>query len=80
MRGDFLDLAKTFENGRSQAVRLPKKYRIDGDEVYIHKFKDVIMLIPKKTGWGIIEAATVYFTEDFMEDRNQPKPQNRNEL
>ena len=29
--------AKLFENGRSQAVRLPKEYRFNGDEVAINK-------------------------------------------
>ena len=29
--------AKLFENGRSQAVRLPKEYRFNGDEVIINK-------------------------------------------
>ena len=30
-------IAKIFMNGRSQAVRLPKEYRFDTDEVYITK-------------------------------------------
>ena len=30
-------LAKVFQNGRSQAIRLPKEYRVDVDEVYIEK-------------------------------------------
>ena len=39
--------AKLFENGRSQAVRLPKEYRFDGDEVAINKIGDVVILMPK---------------------------------
>ena len=42
-----MELAKLFENGRSQAVRLPKKYRFSGDEVIIQKLGEAIMLIPK---------------------------------
>ena len=30
-----MDVAKIFENGRSQAVRLPKEYRFDTDEVFV---------------------------------------------
>lgn len=32
-----MDSAKLFYNGRSQAVRLPRNYRFDSDEVYIKK-------------------------------------------
>ena len=32
-----METAKLFMNGRSQAVRLPKEFRFDGDEVYIKK-------------------------------------------
>lgn len=75
-----MDLAKTFKNGRSQAIRLPKKYRIDSDEVYIKKYGNIIMLIPKNTDWKILEIATTYFSDDFMEDRKQSKTQERTNL
>lgn len=39
--------AKIFENGRSQAVRLPKEYRFSEDEVLISKVGEIVMLIPK---------------------------------
>ena len=38
--------AKLFENGRSQAVRLPKEYRFEGDEVRINKIGDIVILVP----------------------------------
>ena len=38
--------AKLFENGRSQAVRLPKEYRFNGDEVAINKVGDIVILMP----------------------------------
>ena len=41
------DTAKVFMSGRSQAVRLPKAYRFDTDEVPIEKVKDGILLRPK---------------------------------
>ena len=44
--------AKLFENGRSQAVRLPKECRFEGDEVMINKVGDVVFLIPKDNEWG----------------------------
>ena len=36
--------AKLFENGRSQAVRLPKECRFRGKEVYIRKYEDIVIL------------------------------------
>ena len=44
--------AKVFETGRSQAVRLPKEFRFDTDEVYIEKEGNRVILIPKpKVTW-----------------------------
>jgi antitoxin VapB len=72
-----MDKAKIFQNGRSQAVRLPKKYRVDNTEVYIKKFEDIIMLIPKDSGWKVMEDSLKYFSKDFMKERNQPGGQER---
>lgn len=43
--------AKVFENGRSQAVRLPKEYRFSSDEVLINRVGDVVLLMPKDSKW-----------------------------
>lgn len=42
-----MDTAKLFKNGRSQAVRLPKKYAFAGKEVNIKKLGGIVLLIPK---------------------------------
>ena len=41
------DVAKVFENGRSQAVRLPKEYRFDTDEVFVSREGNKVILSPK---------------------------------
>jgi antitoxin VapB len=41
-------LAKLFKNGRSQAVRLPKEFRFEGDEVSIRRSGKKVILEPKK--------------------------------
>ena len=46
-----METAKIFENGRSQAVRLPKKFRFDENEVYVQKLGDAVILIPKDASW-----------------------------
>jgi antitoxin VapB len=41
-----VDTAKLFQTGRSQAVRLPKAFRFEGDEVYIKRVGNGVLLIP----------------------------------
>lgn len=75
-----MKVAKIFENGRSQAVRLPKEYRFQADEVNVNKVGDIIMLIPKKSKWNSMIDSIDMFTEDFMAERNQGKNVKREEL
>ena len=67
-----MDTAKVFNNGRSQAVRLPKAYRFDADEVYITKVGDIVVLSPTRKGWALLAEGVERFTEDFMAERRQP--------
>lgn len=73
--------AKLFENGRSQAVRLPKEYRFNGDEVAINKVGEAVILLPKDNRWSGFLSSLDLFTDDFMEDgRGQPAAQERESL
>jgi len=72
--------AKLFTNGRSQAVRLPKECRFSGDDVYIKKFENMVILLPKDDPWSSLIDSLDQFSDDFMEDRNQPSEQAREEL
>ncbi len=69
--------AKLFKNGQSQAVRLPQEFRFKGDEVYIRKLGDAVILLPKNNPWGTLFASLDLFSEDFMKKRTQPKAQKR---
>ena len=60
--------AKIFENGRSQAVRLPKECRFNTDEVVVNKIGDIVMLTPKTNKWNSFMQATDMFSEDYMEN------------
>jgi len=66
--------AKVFENGRSQAIRLPKEFRFDDEEVFINKVGDVVMLIPKECKWKGFLKSFAMFTEDFLRDENSGIP------
>ena len=73
--------AKLFENGRSQAVRLPKECRFSGNEVAVNKIGDVVILIPKENKWAGFLASLDMFSDDFMSDgRQQPELQDREAL
>jgi antitoxin VapB len=43
--------AKLFQNGKSQAVRLPKEFRLGGDRVYIKRVGNAIVLLPYDSTW-----------------------------
>ena len=75
-----MKVAKIFENGRSQAVRLPKEYRFNVNEVNVNRVGDIIMLIPKKSKWNSLIESLDMFTGDFMGFRNQGKVEKREKL
>ena len=64
--------AKLFKNGQSQAVRLPKEFRMSGNEVYIKKQGEAIILLPKENSWAPLFSSLNHFTKDFKIERNQP--------
>ena len=72
--------AKLFENGRSQAVRLPKECRFRGKEVYVRKYEDIVVLFPKESPWAPLLNSLDRFTDDFMAERNEPEQQERKSL
>lgn len=79
--GMRMTTAKIFENGRSQAVRLPKEYRFTEDEVIISKVGEIVMLIPKSLKWTGFLQGLELFSEDYLsEGRNQQAEQERDTL
>jgi len=72
--------AKLFENGRSQAVRLPKQCRFSDEEVNVNKIGDIVMLIPKDSKWQGLLTSLDLFTEDYMEQRVQGEVEERKKL
>jgi len=72
--------ARLFINGRSQAVRLPKDYRFSGSDVYIKKHQGLVMLIPMDDPWASLVNSLEQFTDDFMNTREQPEQQSRENL
>ena len=65
--------AKVFQSGNSQAVRLPKEYAVQADELRIRKIGDRLVLSPVHDRWSAYRESLGLFTEDLFEDgREQP--------
>jgi len=60
-----------------QAIRIPKKMRIDDDKVYLKKVGNTLYIIPYHDPWRNLIESTDSFTSDFMNERKQPDQQKR---
>ena len=76
-----METAKIFENGRSQAVRLPKKCRFNTDEVIVQQLGDAVILVPKESLWQTVMAGLDGLTSDvFADGRDQGVQKERENL
>ena len=75
-----MDTARIFQSGRSQAVRLPKEYRLDGKEVIVRHFGNGVVLLPIDRSWATLELALQGFESGFMLQREQPEAEEREEI
>lgn len=75
-----MQTAKLFNNGRSQAVRLPKELRFSGEDVYVRKIGNMVILLPKDDPWSPLVSSLDQFSDDFMNTREQPSQDVREEL
>jgi len=77
-----METAKLFKNGRSQAVRLPRKFSLPGEEVYVKKVNGVVMLIPKdEDPWKPLVDSLDKFSDDFFNfSREQGALEKRKEI
>ena len=61
-----MEIAKIFQSGNSQAVRLPKEFRFPGNEVGIKKIGKIAILYPIDAKWDIFMTGLNSFSDDFM--------------
>ena len=76
----MMETAKIFENGRSQAVRLPKKFRFNVDEVVVQQLGEAVILVPKESMWRTFIDGLEGFTSDIFEDGRDQGTQGEREL
>ena len=63
-----METARVFTNGRSQAVRIPKEYRFQTDEVFINKIGDALVLTPVLALASAFDKGAAMLTADFLAD------------
>lgn len=74
-----METAKLFQNGRSQAVRLPKAFRFEGQtELFIQRDGDRVILSPasRPSIERLIEALEAF---EAFPDRQQPRKADKRE-
>ena len=66
--------AKIFRSGNSQAVRIPKEFQLEGEEVEIQKKGNMLVLRLKKASWDSLFESLEHFTDDFMTHGRKQQP------
>jgi len=62
-----MDTAKLFWSGRSQAVRLPKDFRFEGEEVRIRRHGNAVILEPIAHDWAWLDDVIGPLDDDFVQ-------------
>lgn len=76
----MVQTAKVFQNGRSQAIRLPKEFRVEADEVYLKKTPEGFLVITRDP-WEIFLEGVRELSDDFSSGgRIQPRAEKRRPL
>ncbi|GBF82789.1 antitoxin [Aphanothece sacrum] len=75
-----MNTAKIITENNQQFIILPNEYYLPGNEVYITKIGNTIVLTPQNNPWESLFNSLELFSEDFMEDRDQLNLQVREDL
>ena len=76
-----MQTAKVFTSGRSQAVRIPKEFRFDAEEVFINRVGDAVILTPVSKAKAVFQQGLEGFSADFLADgRPEQIPSRRDDL
>jgi antitoxin VapB len=61
----------------SQSIRIPENFKINDDKVYLKKVGTALYIIPFHNPWQNLFDSVDEFSQDYMNDREQPAGQNR---
>lgn len=62
-----MNIVKLSKDKEHQFVALPQNYQIEGEEAYIKKVGNVILLIPKDNPWQTLFSSLELFSDDFYQ-------------
>ncbi len=65
------------ESAGFQSIKIPKNLKIEDSKVYLKKVGNALFVIPFHNPWQSLIDSVDEFTQDFMEDREQPSEQTR---
>ena len=72
---------RVFQSGNSQAIRLPREFQTDKQELYIQKIGNSLILYPKDHPWEAFLESLNEFSDDFVNmEREDCEPQYREDL
>ena len=63
---------RVFQNGNSQALRIPQEMRTETKDYCINKIGDIFVAFPADDPWASLRQVMGTFPEDCMIDREQP--------
>lgn len=69
--------AKLFLNGRSQAVRLPKEFRFEGDEIGVGRIGNAVLLYPLDAPWSVFFEGAEELSSLPPIERHQDQPKRK---
>ena len=62
---------RVFQNGNSQALRIPQEMRTDIKEYFISKIGNVFIAYPADDPWASLRETIGTFPSDFLDEREQ---------
>ncbi len=71
---------KVLQQGTYQLIKLPKSLHLDSQQVLVKRVGNALVLIPSENPWQSLEDSLDKFSDDFMETREQPEQQARENL
>ena len=71
------ETVKIKKKSGAQIIQLPEALSIDDDKVYLKRVGNSIYVIPFHAPWESMIKSTDMFTEDFLDQRDQPELQKR---
>ena len=69
-----METAKVFNNGGSQAIRLPKDCRFSESEVLVNRIGNVVILFPREDRGQNLLTSLDLFTDDFLSEPVESLP------